>query len=627
MISFNELGIQENILRALEDLGFENPMPVQEKVLPVLLNQHKDIVCLAQTGTGKTAAFGLPLIQQADLDARHVQALILCPTRELCIQIAGDLNDFAKYIPELKVLPVYGGSSMEVQLKALKKGVHIVVATPGRLVDLIERKAMKLQQVSTVVLDEADEMLNMGFQESINFILNEVPKDRNTLLFSATMPNEVARIAKTYMHNPEEITVGDKNSGAENIKHLVFTVHAKDKYLALKRIVDLYPNIYGIVFCRTRRETQEVADKLIQDGYNAESLHGDLSQAQRDTVMQKFRIRHVQLLVATDVAARGLDVNDLTHIINYNLPDDLDAYTHRSGRTGRAGKAGISIVIINLKEKHLIKQIEKKINKVFTFAKIPGGREICEKQLFHMVDKMEQVEIEHNEIDSYLPVIYKKLEWLEKEEIIKRFVALEFNRFLEYYKGAKDLNVHDDKGDSSGRGRDRDRGGSSDRGRRYDDRGSRDSRGGDRGRDSYGDRGREPRREKAWDPRSDNKRADDKSWNNKKGGWDAEDGYTRMQINLGKEEGMNPRALMDLINEYTPGKKIPIGKIELNRNSSVFDVGSTFAKKLPELLREASFNDNGVIVNFAKEPSKSKFFKDDKSDDRFKKSKKKKDKR
>ncbi len=588
MITFSELGIQENILRALDDLGFESPMPVQEKVLPILLKESIDIVCVAQTGTGKTAAFGLPLIQQIDTDARHVQALILCPTRELCIQIAGDLNDFAKYLPELKVLPVYGGSSMEVQLKALKKGVHIVVATPGRLVDLIERKAMKLHQVNTVVLDEADEMLNMGFQDSINFILSEVPDERNTLLFSATMPNEVARIAKNYMHNPMEITVGNKNSGAENIKHLVFTVHARDKYIALKRIVDLYPNIYGIVFCRTRRETQEVADKLIQDGYNAESLHGDLSQAQRDMVMQKFRIRHVQLLVATDVAARGLDVNDLTHVINYNLPDDLDAYTHRSGRTGRAGKAGISIVIINLKEKFLVKQIEKKINKTFIVSKLPGGREICEKQLFHLVDKMEQVEIENSEIDSYLPVIYKKLEWLEKEEIIKRFVALEFNRFLEYYKGAKDINVKEsDKGDSFSRSsssRDRNAG-SSDRGRKYDDRGG---------------------REKVWD-HGDRKRGEDKGWNSKKSfSHDEEEGYTRMQINLGKEEGLNPRALMDLINEYTPGKKIPIGKIELNRNSSVFDVGSTFAKSLPNLLKEANFNDNGVIVTMAKEASKSR---------------------
>ncbi|MGE5424225.1 MAG: DEAD/DEAH box helicase [Syntrophothermus sp.] len=565
MITFKEMGIQEKVLRALDDLGFENPMPVQENVVPVLLKEQKDLVCLAQTGTGKTAAFGLPLIERTDVDAHHVQALVLCPTRELCIQIAGDLNDFSKYIPELKVLPVYGGSSIENQIKALKKGVHIVVATPGRLVDLIKRKSMKLQLVTTVVLDEADEMLNMGFQEDINFILGQISGEHNTLLFSATMPDEVARIAKNYMNSPREIVTGSKNSGAENIKHVVFTVHARDKYLALKRIVDLYPSIYGIVFCRTRIETQEVADKLIQDGYNAESLHGDLSQAQRDAVMQKFRIRHVQLLVATDVAARGLDVNDLTHVINYNLPDDLDAYTHRSGRTGRAGKTGISIALINLKEKHLIRQIEKKINKSFVQAKIPGGREICEKQLFHLVDKMERVEMEHTEIDSYLPVIYKKLEWIEKEEIIKRFVALEFNRFLEYYKGAKDLNVHEDekKGDYKKDDRKRDRSDRSDRGDRGDrnNRGDRYERGGD---------------------------------------------FTMMKINVGKEEGLRPKALMDMINEFTPGKKVPIGKIDLNRNFALFEVGSSFAKSLPGMLQDVQFNGVDVKISIDKKGTDEK---------------------
>ena len=441
MITFEELGIHPVHVDALKELGFEYPMPVQEKVIPLLLSGPVDIVALAQTGTGKTAAFGLPLIQMTNPHSKVPEALILAPTRELCIQIAGDLNDFAKNTDNLKILPVYGGSSMEVQIKALKKGVQIVVATPGRLCDLIRRKAIKLNEVKTVILDEADEMLNMGFVDSINDILSEVPKERATLLFSATMPNEVAVIARKYMRNPIEITIGDRNSGADNIKHLYYTVHAKDKYTALKRIVDYYPNIYGIVFCRTRKDTQEVADKLMHDGYNAESLHGDLSQAQRDMVMQKFRIRHVKLLVATDVAARGLDVDDLTHIINYNLPEDLLAYAHRSGRTGRAGKAGISILIINLKEKYLIKQIEKKIKKSFVAAKVPGGREICEKQLFNMIIKMEEVDIEHTEIDTYLPTIYRKLEWLDKEEIIKRFVALEFNRFLEYYKNARVINI------------------------------------------------------------------------------------------------------------------------------------------------------------------------------------------
>ncbi len=425
-------------------------MPIQEKVIPLLLKEKTDLVALAQTGTGKTAAYGLPLIQQIDAESRQPQVLVLCPTRELCIQITGDLNDFAKYSEGVKILPVYGGSSIDNQVQALKKGVQIVVATPGRLIDLIGRRAIKLNQVMTIVLDEADEMLNMGFVDSINEILEQIPGEHNTLLFSATMPSEVANIARKYMHHPVEITIGSKNSGAENIKHKYFTVHAKDKYTALKRIVDFNPHVYGIVFCRTRRETQEIADKLIKDGYNAESLHGELSQAQRDMVMGKFRNRIVQLLVATDVAARGIDVDDLTHVINYNLPDDLEAYTHRSGRTGRAGKAGTSIAIINLKERHLIHQIEKKIGKTFISAKVPGGREICEKQLFNLIDKMENVDIENTEIDNFLPVIYRKLEWMDKEEVIKRFVALEFNRFLEYYRNARDINVNEEKGGYQG---------------------------------------------------------------------------------------------------------------------------------------------------------------------------------
>ena len=590
MISFEELGIRTDIVSALVELGFENPMPVQEKVIPLLLAENTDIVCLAQTGTGKTAAFGLPLIQKVELKDHHVQSLILCPTRELCVQIAGDLNDYAKNIEQLKVLPVYGGSSMDVQLKALKKGVHIVVATPGRLVDLIERRAIKLNMVTTVVLDEADEMLNMGFQDSINAILSEVPEERNTLLFSATMPHEVAVIAKKYMIKPVELTVGDKNSGAENIKHVYYTVHARDKYLALKRIVDFYPSVYGIIFCRTRRETQEVADKLIHDGYNAESLHGDLSQAQRDMVMQKFRIRHIRLLVATDVAARGIDVDDLTHIINYNLPDDLDSYTHRSGRTGRAGKAGTSIVLINMKEKHLIRQIEKKISKPFVSAKVPGGREICEKQLFAMIDKMEKVDIEQKEIDSYLPVIYRKLEWLDKEEIIKRFVALEFNRFLEYYRKAKDLNVPDEKSYPSSFERDGDR--------KRERRSDRSDRGGRDGRDSR--ESRDTRWSKDFEAGSGEKRAPRKRTRD-----EDEVGYSRLTINVGKGDGMNPRALMDLINEYTPGKKIPIGKIELKWDSSIFDVGTAYAKTVVDTLKNVDFEGQTVNVEFAKESAVS----------------------
>jgi ATP-dependent RNA helicase DeaD len=472
---------------------------------------------------------------------------------------------------------------MEVQMKALKKGVQIVVATPGRLCDLIRRKAIKLNEVKTVVLDEADEMLNMGFQESINDILSEVPKERATLLFSATMPNEVAVIARKYMRNPIEITIGDRNSGADNIKHLYYTVHAKDKYTALKRIVDYYPNIYGIVFCRTRKDTQEVADKLMHDGYNAESLHGDLSQAQRDMVMQKFRIRHVKLLVATDVAARGLDVNDLTHIINYSLPEDILSYAHRSGRTGRAGKAGISIVIINLKEKHFIKQIEKKIGKSFVAAKVPGGREICEKQLFSMIAKMEEVDIEHTEIDSYLPAIYRKLEWLDKEDIIKRFVALEFNRFVEYYKNAKDINVADDK--SAGPYKEREWGS-------YKDREKGSYR--DRERGSYKERDKGSHKERESGSYKERERDSEGPARFRKN----DSGFTRLFINQGKVDGLFPISLIELVNEHTPGKKVPIGKIDLFDRSASFEVGSDFADFLVKAMQNQDFRGSEITVGF-----------------------------
>ena len=408
MKTFEELGIDSKILKAISEIGFENPMPVQEQVIPLLLAENTDIVALAQTGTGKTAAFGLPVIQKIDVSDNYPQALILSPTRELCLQIASDLNDYSKYISGLKILPVYGGSSIESQIRTLKKGVQIIVATPGRLIDLMNRKMVKLDRISTVIMDEADEMLNMGFTESINEILAAIPEERNMLLFSATMPAEIAKIAKNYMSNPKEVVIGSKNEGAENIKHVYYLVHAKDKYLALKRIADYYPNIYGIIFCRTRRETQEIADQLIQDGYNADSLHGELSQAQRDAVMQKFRVKNLQLLVATDVAARGLDVDNLTHVINYGLPDDIETYTHRSGRTGRAGKKGTSIAIIHVKEKGRMRDIEKIIGKKFEKGHIPTGGQICEKQLFNLVDKIEKVKVNEEEIASYLPSIFRK---------------------------------------------------------------------------------------------------------------------------------------------------------------------------------------------------------------------------
>lgn len=442
MLQFEDLQIEESILQAVKEIGFEVPTPVQEKVIPVLMSDEmQDIIGLAQTGTGKTAAFGIPLIQKVNSSSKKIQFLILAPTRELCLQIADDLKTYSKYKPQINIVPVFGGSSIERQIQLIKKGAHIVSATPGRLVDLINRGIVDLSHIKTVVLDEADEMLNMGFRDELETILKETPKEKQTLLFSATMPNEVRAIANKYMKKPEEITVGKKNAGAENVSHVCYLVNVKDRYLALKRIVDHYPDIYGIVFCRTRKETQEVADKLMQDGYNADSLHGDLSQAQRDIVMNRFRVKHLQLLVATDVAARGLDVDNLSHIINYNLPEELDIYTHRSGRTGRAGKTGMSIVICGVKEKGKLQQIEKKIKKSFTFASIPTGKEICEKQLFHLIDRMEKVEVDYSRIDPYLPDIFRKLEWLDREELIKKFVSMEFNRFLEYYKKMPDLNI------------------------------------------------------------------------------------------------------------------------------------------------------------------------------------------
>ena len=439
-MTFEELGIESKIIKAIKELGFENPMPVQEKVIPHLMQEKFcDVVALAQTGTGKTAAFGLPLIQRTDFDKKFVQHLILCPTRELCLQISNDLDSFAKYKREIKIAEVYGGASIQEQIRKIKKGVQIISATPGRLLDLLEKKVVDISKIKTVVLDEADEMLNMGFKEELETILSKTPFSKNTLLFSATMPNEIMLIANRYMKNKIEITIGKRNSGAENVEHVCYMVHAKDRYASLKRIADFYPDIYGIIFCRTRYETKEIADKLLMDGYNTEALHGDLSQAQRDAVMNKFRLKHLNLLVATDVAARGIDVDSLTHIINYDLPDELKIYTHRSGRTGRAGKTGVSIVIANLKEKNKLQSIEKKIGKKFKYLPVPLGEEICEKQLFNLIDRMQNVELNDKHIESYLPEIYKKLESLKREEIIKRFVSLEFNRFLNYYKNTPDL--------------------------------------------------------------------------------------------------------------------------------------------------------------------------------------------
>ncbi len=541
MKTFEELNISPEIRKAINEMGFENPMPVQEEVIPFMLGKKNDVIALAQTGTGKTAAYGLPLIQEADSRNPLPGSLVLCPTRELCIQITGDLTDFAKYCDDVRVLPVYGGTSIETQIKALKKGVQIIVATPGRLLDLLERRAVELKNVSRVVLDEADEMLNMGFLEDINKILAKVPEDRNTMLFSATMPNEIVGISKKYMNKPVEITIGTRNSGAENIKHVCYTVQAKNKYLALKRIADFNPDVYSIVFCRTRRETQDIADKLIADGYNADALHGDLSQAQRDSVMQKFRIRNIQLLVATDVAARGLDVDDLTHVINYSLPEDHNIYLHRSGRTGRTGKAGISVVIVNLKEKNQLKIIEKKIGKTFKHTEIPSGHEICEKQLFHFVSSMEKVDVNHSQINTFLPSIFKKLEWLDKEEIITRFVSLEFNRLLDYYKkNSTNINVTADTKADWKEGSKRDK------------------------------------------------------FENATGA-----GYARLFINMGKADGFYPAELIQLINNNTRGLKVPIGKIDLMKNFSFFEVEESYADEVIRSMKETIIDNREIIVEMA----------------------------
>ena len=539
-MTFKELNLKDDILSAIEELGYVQPMPVQEKTIPFMLEQTADLVALAQTGTGKTAAFGLPVLHMIDASQKQVQALVLAPTRELCIQISNDLKGYSKNMRGMRVVPVYGGEDIRTQLKQLDTPPQIVVATPGRLIDLIERGKVELGAINFLVLDEADEMLNMGFKEDIETILQKTPETRRTMLFSATMPKEIALIAKRYMKNYEEITIGTKNSGSENVAHIYYVSQARQRYLVLKRIVDLNPDIYGIVFCRTRQETKEVADKLMHDGYNADALHGDLSQAQRDTVMQKFRIRNIQLLVATDVAARGLDVSDLTHVINYNLPDDVEIYTHRSGRTGRANKKGISVSIIHSKEKFKIKDIERMLKKDFEQQQIPNGLEVCKKQLFYMIDRMENVEVNEEQIEPYMAQIMKQLEYLSKEEILKRFVSLEFNRFLDYYKDAEDLNYHE-----------RNERGSRERGERGDraERGDRNDRG-ERGAKS-------------------GKRI-------------------RLKINVGEREGINAKRFLGIINEVTNDKSISIGAIEVTNKFTFFDVFADQADK--------------VVAAFANEP-------------------------
>ncbi|MDY3802768.1 MAG: DEAD/DEAH box helicase [Alloprevotella sp.] len=550
MKTFEELGVSEEIRRAIEEMGYESPMPVQEEVIPYLLGVGNDVIALAQTGTGKTAAFGLPVLQKIRTDDKRTQAVILSPTRELCLQIAGDLKDYSRYIDHLHVVAVYGGSSIESQIRNLKKGAQVIVATPGRLIDLMHRGVARLDAVENVVLDEADEMLNMGFSESIDEILAGVPEERNTLLFSATMGKEIERIAKNYLRDYKEIVVGSRNEGAENVNHIYYLVQAKDKYVALKRVVDYFPRIYAIIFCRTRMETQEVADHLIRDGYNAESLHGELSQQQRDLTMQKFRNHHVQLLVATDVAARGLDVEDLTHVINYGLPDDVENYTHRSGRTGRAGKRGTSISIIHLREKGKVRTIERVIGKKFEAGVLPEPQEICTKQLYKVMDELERTEVNETEIAPFLPEVFRKLEWLSKEDLVKRVVSREFGRFLEYYANAPVIEQPEERTKGRGKGKESSEGGSR------------------RSRQSSG-----PRR--------------------------AEEGYTRLFINLGKRDNFYAREIINLVNRHVRGSKIDIGRIDLTTNCSFFEVPSNQVEEVMVKMKRAKVGDRKVVIDFA----------------------------
>ncbi|MDR2472558.1 MAG: DEAD/DEAH box helicase [Tannerella sp.] len=558
MKTFEELGVDAHLVKAVTEMGFDAPMPVQEEVIPLLLQNTGDIIALAQTGTGKTAAYGLPVLQHTDIQNRQPQTLILCPTRELCIQIASDLNDYSKYVDNLTVLPVYGGSSIESQIKTLRKGVHIVVATPGRLLDLMKRRVADLSTINNVILDEADEMLSMGFTDDLEQILAAVPTQRNMLLFSATMPSEIERITGRYMQTPKKIIVGRKNQGNENIRHIYYIVHAKDKYAALKRLADYYPDIYGIVFCRTRVETQEIADRLIRDGYNADSLHGELTQAARDFVMNKFRNRNLQILVATDVAARGLDVDNLTHIIHYGLPDESEIYTHRSGRTARAGKTGISISICHTREKGKLRKITDMLKCKFEQGIIPDSKTICEKQIFNFADKIERVEVNEEEIAGLTPSIFRKLEWLDKEDIIKRIISLEFNRLLDYYRDAEMVEVVDEV--SSGRGKEK--------------------------KGAYSEKAAGSRR----------KLTDDRP----------EDGMKILKLNFGRNDSLIPPQLIEMVNRCVKGRRIEIGRIELHDDFSLFEVEKGVAGKVIDAMNSFEVDGKPISVKYSDAQSRTK---------------------
>ena len=533
MANFKDIGVNKELLKSIREMGFEAPTPIQKESIPYLLTSHQDLISLAQTGTGKTAAFGLPIIQQIDPKIKHVQAIVLCPTRELCIQIAKDLIAFSKYLDYVKVLPIYGGTNIENQIKSIKKGIQIIVGTPGRTKDLIRRKILKLDIVNKVVLDEADEMLSMGFKDDLDFILDKTSNNRQTMLFSATMSKEVISISKKYMKDTKEIAVAKINSAAKNVEHHIYDISSRHKYEALKRIADYNPNIYGIVFCRTRRQTKEITNKFINDGYNADAIHGDLSQGQRDEVMSRFRDKSLQMLIATDVAARGLDVEDLTHIINYSLPDDPEIYTHRSGRTGRAGKSGISIAISNSRESRKIKSIENKSQIKFLKKEVPTGKDVCSKQLFKLIEKIEKVKVDDKQIEPYLDDIYKKLEWLSREDLIKHFVSAEFNRFLEYYKDSNNIN---NKGVKS---------------------------------------------------RSDSKFKNGRSNRNS---------FVNYSINIGRKKGVTPIELISLINRVMKSNQIEIGKIDIRGDHTIFEMDKGLSTDLSKGIKKINFRGNDLSI-------------------------------
>ena len=548
MDKFNELGLNNNVLKAINELGFVSPTEIQTETIPAILNSTTDLIALAQTGTGKTAGFGLPVLQQINLKQKSVQCLVLCPTRELCLQITNDLTNFSKYLNGLKIVPVYGGANISNQIKELKQNVQVVVGTPGRTLDLIKRRVLAVDNINWLILDEADEMLNMGFKEDLDIILSSTPDSKQTLLFSATMPDGIRKIASNYMNDPQEILSGKKNTSTANVSHQFYVVKATDRYAALKRIADLNPSVYALIFCRTRKETQEIADHLIKDGYNADALHGDLSQAQRDHVMNRFRLKNIQLLVATDVAARGLDVNDLTHVINYNLPDDYEVYIHRSGRTGRAGKKGISVSIIHSREGKRIKELEKLTGREFEHKKVPDGKQICEKRLYNLIDKVEKVEVNEEQIQSFLPSILQKLEWLDRDELIKKFVSVEFNRFLDYYKKDIDLNVDLEI------------------------------------------------------HKKDNKNASSSSGKNNKRR--AEEGFTRFFINIGSKQKINASRLISIINSQTKRPDLEIGKIDILRNFSFFEMARESEKEILKAFKHAMFENEKINVQVAQPESK-----------------------